>query len=383
MTTANAANVAVIGGGIIGVMTAWQLAKRSVNVSVFDQWNSPNDRGASAGESRIFRTIYKEGSEYVPLLKKSYDLWAELQQNQNTQFLQMCGGITIGTPETEEVRAVIDCATSEALEYEVLDKAEVAKQFPQFWLDENEVGVYDPSSGIFRPEAAVLAARREAEKFGTVFNTYTRVLNMRPLKEGVVLDTVAGSSVFDKVVVATGPWVNELTGFSKNVVQPLRLVAMWFPAKDLELHSPANMPISIRRSKYGGFSCFPVMDGFGVKILPHHLPWKPLAEVDDLPRFVESEIARSTEYAVSQLMPGLDPVPFRVSTWTEGFTSDNTPIVGASDFDPRVLIAAGMSGQGFKFSPMIGSIVSDLVLDETSADSLSTMLPQRFSRSAQ
>ena len=48
--------VAVIGAGVIGVMSAWQLAARGYNVTVYDQWNTPNDLGASAGESRIFRT---------------------------------------------------------------------------------------------------------------------------------------------------------------------------------------------------------------------------------------------------------------------------------------------------------------------------------------
>ena len=51
MTANNNQKVAVVGGGVIGVMAAWQLAKRGHNVTVYDQWNTPNDRGASAGES--------------------------------------------------------------------------------------------------------------------------------------------------------------------------------------------------------------------------------------------------------------------------------------------------------------------------------------------
>ena len=65
-------------------MAAWQLAKRGHDVTVFDQWNSPNDRGASAGESRIFRTIYKEGPEYVEFLRKSGQMWLELESAQDT-----------------------------------------------------------------------------------------------------------------------------------------------------------------------------------------------------------------------------------------------------------------------------------------------------------
>jgi sarcosine oxidase len=135
LITAKPAKIAVIGAGIIGTMTAWQLAKRGYDVTVFDQWNSPNDRGASAGESRIFRTIYKEGLEYVPILRKSHDMWQELQSNQDTSVLDMCGGLMIGRPDVEDVSAVITCAQEANLDHEVLSQPEMAKRYPQFGLD--------------------------------------------------------------------------------------------------------------------------------------------------------------------------------------------------------------------------------------------------------
>ncbi|QUL77863.1 FAD-dependent oxidoreductase [Brevibacterium sp. SMBL_HHYL_HB1] len=363
-------------------MTAWQLATRGYDVTVFDQWNSPNDRGASAGESRIFRTIYKEGPEYVPILRKSFDKWQELQTNQNTSVLTMCGGLMIGSPDIEDVAAVIDCAQAADLDHEVLSQKEMAKRHPQFGLDSDEVGVFDPVAGVFRPEAAVLAARKEAEKLGANFKTYSRVLNIRPLSHSVMVDTADGAHAFDKIVVSTGPWVNELTEFDSSTVEALRLVAMWFPARDVPLHTPEHMPISIRRHPEGGFSCFPALDGLGIKILPHHLACKTLDSVDDLPRFIENEVVQSTEHAVARLMPGVDPIPYRVSTWTEGFTIDGAPIVGPSSADSRIVLAVGMSGQGFKFSPMMGSIVSDFVETGTSSDAIAIMNSQRFDRSS-
>ncbi|WP_434589880.1 N-methyl-L-tryptophan oxidase [Brevibacterium sp. 1718] len=382
MITAKSEKIAVIGAGIIGTMTAWQLTTRGFDVTVFDQWNSPNDRGASAGESRIFRTIYKEGPEYVPILRKSFDKWQELQTNQNTSVLTMCGGLMIGHPDIEDVAAVIDCAQAADLDHEVLSQTEMAKRYPQFGLDSDEVGVFDPVAGVFRPEAAVLAARKEAERLGANFKAYTRVLNIRSLSHSVMVDTADGAYAFDKIVVSTGPWVNELTEFDSSTVEALRLVAMWFPAKDVALHTPEHMPISIRRHPEGGFSCFPALDGLGIKILPHHLAWKTLDSVDDLPRFIENEVVQSTEHAVACLMPGVDPIPYRVSTWTEGFTVDGAPIVGPSSADSRIVLAVGMSGQGFKFSPMMGSIVSDFVETGSSSDAIAIMDSQRFDRSS-
>src|SRR5699024_11297335 len=124
-------------------MTAWQMTKRGFDVTVFDQWNSPNDRGASAGESRIFRTIYKEGPEYVPMLQKSYDLWQELQANQNTDVLEMCGGLLIGRPDASDVSSVNACAQTDRLDHDVLGKEYMAKRLPQFGIDEDAVDVFD------------------------------------------------------------------------------------------------------------------------------------------------------------------------------------------------------------------------------------------------
>lgn len=372
--------VAVIGAGVIGTMTAWQLSKRGFTVTVYDQWNTPNDRGASAGESRIFRTIYKEGPAYVPTLQKSLDLWEELQHNQRRQVLDMCGGLTIGHPDNEDVAAVVNCAEEANLDYKALDVSDMSAQYPQYRLDRDEIGVLDPAAGVFRPEAAVLVARDESERLGAKYQRYRRVLNVRPLSGKVMVDTEDGATSFDKVVVATGPWANELSGLTSMALAPRQLAAMWFTASDVSMHRPDRMPIAIRRHDEGGFSCFPVLDGVAVKIIPHHLSWPQLNSVDELPRFVDPAFVRAAEQAIQRLMPGLDPTAIRVSTYTEGFTSDMAPVVGPRDDDERVVLAVGMSGQGFKFSPMIGSIVADLVEKNSSSDQLALMQPARFTK---
>lgn len=374
--------VAVIGAGIIGTMAAWQLVARGHQVTVFDQWNSPNDRGASAGESRIFRTIYKEGPEYVQFLQKSGRMWRELEASQGTQVLEWCGGLTIGHPNHPDVAAVAKRARDQALEHRVLDAAAMRAEFPQYAVDDDEVGVFDPDAGVFRPELAVLAARDEGIRHGAEYRTYTKVLNIRPLADSVAVDTAEGASLFDSVVLATGPWAEQLAGFDVPLVRAKRLVAAWYPVHDAAMHKPANMPVAIRRHAEGGYSCFPCLDGISVKILPHNLQWPDLGTVEELPRFIEPEFVRSAETTVARLMPHLDPTAIRVSTWTEGFTSDNAPIVGISPVDDRIVLAVGMSGQGFKFSPMIGSVVADLVTTGSSADAISIMDPSRFNAGA-
>ena len=147
-------------------MTAWQLAQRGHTVTVFDQWNTPNDRGASAGESRIFRTLYKEGPEYVAFIQRSGQKWKELEAAQETQVLEWCGGLTIGRPDHPDVTAVLECADELGLDHRVLDAAAMREEFPAYGVDDDEIGVLDPNAGVFRPELAVLAARDESIRLG-------------------------------------------------------------------------------------------------------------------------------------------------------------------------------------------------------------------------
>lgn len=366
MSDSSPSKVAVIGAGIIGTMAAWRLAQGGHQVTVYDQWNVPNDRGASGGESRIFRTAYKEGGDYIPLLRSSLELWKELEAATGREVLDMCGGLTIGRPEHPDVSTVISTAVDHDLEHRVLEAKEMAAQYPQFALDAEEIGVFDPASGIFRPELAVIAARDESKRLGATYRPYTPVLNIRPLAERIMVDTAEDALPYDRVVVATGPWAHQLSGVGRAGVHPKRLVAGWFAASDVGLHRPERMPISIRRHDEAGFSCFPVVDDVAVKILPHHLVWPDIEEPEDLQRLVEPEFVRALERAVARLLPGLDPVAMRVSTWTEGFSPDGAPLLGPSPVDERITLAVGMSGQGFKLAPMLGQIAADFVTDGAS-----------------
>ena len=316
-------------------------------------------------------------------MQKSLPLWEELQAGRDVPLLEMCGGLTIGPREQEDIQAVIDCAESLNLEHEVLDREAMAERYPQFGLDEGEVGVFDPVAGIFRPELAVLAAREESKKLGATYRPYTRVLNVKPSADGIAVHTADDAENYDRVVLATGPWASDFSwaaGFAPAPVQARRLVAGWFPAHDVPQHQPENMPISIRRHPEAGFSCFPILDGTAVKILPHHLDWMDIDSPEDLQRLIEPEFVRAIERAVDRLMPGLDPSAIRVSSWTEGFTPDGVPIVGPSPADDRVVLAIGMSGQGFKFAPAVGSIVADFVSNNQSSDAIGIMSPSRFEK---
>src|SRR5438552_4336630 len=72
-------DVIVIGVGAMGSATCWELARRGARVLGLDRFDIPNPRGSSHGLSRMIRLAYYEHPDYVPLLRRAYELWRELE----------------------------------------------------------------------------------------------------------------------------------------------------------------------------------------------------------------------------------------------------------------------------------------------------------------
>jgi sarcosine oxidase len=370
--------VAVIGTGVIGAMTAWHLARRGAEVLAFDSFSPGHDRGASAGESRIFRTVYKEGAGYVPLLQRAGTLWRELERDTGSALLTMCGGLTLGPADNPDVAAVRACAQECGLDHEVLGAAEANERFPQHRLDDDEVAVLDPAAGVLRPELAVQAALRAAMTDGARLLPYHEVDEVAEISGGWRIRS--GAEVFDvdHAVFAPGPWARRLGPLRHLPVQARLITACWFAARDVAAHRPDRLPIAIRRHHDAGFSCFPVLDGAAIKIVPHHLGWPDLDDPADLPRTVDAGFARAASAAAERLLPGVVPHPVRIGTFAEGFTPDDHALLGPLPGHDNATVLTGFSGHGFKLAPVFGEIGAELALTGTSEHDLSSLDPARF-----
>lgn len=372
--------VAVIGTGVIGAMTTWQLVRRGADVLAFDIYSPGHDRGASAGESRIFRTIYKEGSDYVPLLQRAGRLWRELERTASAELLTMCGGLTIGPASHPDVQAVRRCAEEHGLDHEVLDTELARKRFPQHRIDDDEVMVLDPAAGVLRPEPAVQAALRTAADAGAKVLPHHRISEVAETAHGWRITSDGNTFDVDHVVFAPGPWARDLEPLRALPVEIRRITACWFAARDTAAHRPDRLPIAIRRHREAGFSCFPLLDGVSVKIVPHHLGWPVLDSPDDLPRSAEPEFARAAAAAAQRLLPGLTPHPVRIGTFAEGFTPDEHALLGPLPGHRNATVMTGFSGHGFKLAPVFGAIGADLALRGSTEHDITQLDPDRFAR---
>ena len=191
MTETLRADVAVVGLGAMGAMTAWQLGSAGASVVGIEQFAIAHAKGSSHGGSRIFRTILPEGPAYVPIGKSSLKLWRELERESGTALLRMTGGIFIGTEGGSLMTHALASAESRGVPHSVLDCGEIRSRFPQHAVVDDDVAVYEEQSGVLHPEKAISAAIGLAEKAGASILTETRVVGLEVNDRGVEIGTTA------------------------------------------------------------------------------------------------------------------------------------------------------------------------------------------------
>jgi sarcosine oxidase len=356
------AKVAVIGLGSIGSMTLWQLARGGVDAIGFEQYAPGHDQAAAGGESRIFRTAYLEGPQYVPLLLRARELWRELERESGRSLLTLCGGLMIGAAESEAMRNVVESATSFDLPHDVLDAAEMGRRYPQHRMLPGETAVLDHWAGVLRPEFAVLAAAQAAQARGARVVSGCRVTAVEPGSEGVRVHTSDRSYTVEQAVVTAGPWTARFAPGLARHITPKRLVMTWYPARDVAAYTPESFPIFIRDSGDVHIFGIPTLDGGSVKVAPH-TDYGALADADDLDRNVTAAELEPINAAVARLMPGLDPTPVRVSAYMDAYTSDGHAVVGRMPGVENVWVLGAFSGHGFKMAPAFGQVAAELVAD--------------------
>src|SRR5579862_3700633 len=132
-------DIAVIGLGAMGSATLATLARRGVRAVGIERFAPGHDRGSSHGETRIIRLGYFEHPSYVPLLRRSYELWRELEADSGRRLMRTTGIVEIDPPHA------------------VLDSAELMQRFPAFHVPNEYVGVFQPDGGFVAAEASIEA----------------------------------------------------------------------------------------------------------------------------------------------------------------------------------------------------------------------------------
>jgi len=355
------ADVIVVGLGAMGTAALCQLAGRGLSARGFDQFDIPNTEGSSHGGSRVIRKAYFEDPRYVPLVLRAYQLWEELAEGVRETLFVRTGGVHIGPPDHPVIRGVEEAARQHRLAHERLDAVALRARFPVFAPADDSVGIFEEETGLLSPERCVAAHAITAVRAGATIHGRERVIAVEPGGESVVVSTDRDRYEAGAVVIATGAWLAAADS-PVRVAVPLeveRQVQCWFQPKQPSLFDVGAMPVFVHVEGDAVFYGAPRWENPGVKVCRHH--GGDVTTADEIAREPTREDEQLVRSFVQARLPAADGplVAARVCMYTN--TPDDRFVVGAHPDHSGVFVAGGFSGHGFKFAPVIGEVIADMV----------------------
>lgn len=342
-------DVAVVGGGAMGLAAAWELARRGRRPVVLERFPRGHTHGASHGATRNFNDAYAE-PHYLDLLSRAREGWAALSPVDGEPLLRAHGLVTHGEHDLEGIQSALVARGTRA---EIIGGAEAARRWPGMRFE--DAVLFSPDAGVIRAAAALTELERRVVLAGGEVRWSTPVSALEEDPSGVTLnlhhDVVIRA---ETVIVTAGAWTRSLLPAAPL---PRLVVTEETPAH----FAPRGAEAWPSFNHYAG-ARFPGIvygmptPGEGVKVGFHRVG----DEVDpDARPHRPTHQAELAEY-VREWMPGLDADSAAPISCTYTSTDDGDFVL---DRVGRMVIGAGFSGHGFKFVPAVGAVLADLAVD--------------------
>lgn len=368
----------VIGVGGMGSATCYQLARRGQRVLGLEQFDIPHTRGSSHGYTRIIRMAYFEHPSYVPLLRRSYELWADLEAASGQRLLVQTGGLDIGPAGSHVVEGSLRSCREHGLAHQVLSGAEVNARYPGYQIPAEFQAVFQPDAGFLLPERCIVAFVEGTFRHGGTVQAREAVLGWEPAGDGVRVTTDRDVYEAGSLVITAGAWSRRAWPWLDRLAVPERQVLAWLQPLRPDLFTPDRFPIFILDQGDEYFYGFPVYDVPGFKFGWYHHrreTGEPEALINQAPDAVDEAALRA--FAARFFPLGNGPtMALRTCMFTN--SPDEHFIIGLHPELPQVSLAAGFSGHGYKFASVIGEIMADLATERATRHDIGLFRVDRF-----
>jgi sarcosine oxidase len=371
-------DVIVIGVGGMGASACYHLAQRGCKVLGLEQFALGHSHGSSHGQTRMIRRAYFEHSDYIPLLNRSYELWNRLENESGEKLWVQNGLIIYGNPNSSAVyKGTIESAAKYNIAVEKLGNSQAIQRFPLFSPEKNMDGVFEPDAGFLYVEKCVLAHARLAQTKGAIILENENVLDYSANDTGVVVKTEKSTYTADRLVITGGPWNTKLLNDLGTLLKLKRMIQYWFKAPP-EYDVNNNVPCFAFHTEDDFYYGFPMLDGKTIKIAAHFagrsIQNPAQKNIDQIPN---DELQPIQEF-VRKYLKKISGNVAQFSTCIYTMTPDEHFLIDRHPKNSRIVFAAGFSGHGFKFSSVIGEILSDLTLNGTTAQPIDFLRLRKF-----
>jgi len=370
-------DVIVLGVGVMGAAACWHLARRGLRVLGLDAYDIPNERGSSHGQTRICRQAYFEHPDYVPLVRRAYAMWDELQNACGRELFCRCGLLLAGPPQGGVITGVRRAAETHGLALEEVPRSAWPGRFAMFRPDAAACVLFEPDAGFLRAEECVDALARQAEVRGATLRTGQRVRSWCVQGSAVRVATQRDEYVAGALVITAGAWACGLLGDLRPPLSVRRKVQLWFQTRDDRFTLQRGCPVFGFQVQRRFFYGFPALDASGVKV-SEHTRGMTIVDPDGLDRNLRPHDVQPVHRFTQRYLRGVESEVTRHEVCMYTMTSDEHFIVDRHPGYSQVVFATGFSGHGFKFAPLIGSVLADLVIDGATREPIGFLRLARF-----
>lgn len=394
----------------MGSAACYHLARRGLSVLGLEQFDLSHDRGSSHGRSRVIRKAYFEDPRYVPLLHRTYALWRLLEAACGERLMHLAGVLNLGPPDHVCIQGAQRSAEEHGLPHEALDAREVHRRWPGLVPNEGDVGLFESDAGFLLPELCCAAHVRLAREHGARIEARQKVLRWSADHSGVTVETDGERFEATYLVITAGAWLPEVVrqgggnegrgnkGGGSREAAPAnafvhggaltveRQVQAWFRPRDPALFRVGRLPAFVHflnsarddaregrtaeehplphdrgSDNPAAFYAIPALGEEGVKVARHHGGAVTTAEAVDR-SFAAADEQEIRRYLARHLPQADGPViDAKICLYTN--TPDDHFILDRHPSHSNVLIAGGFSGHGFKFAPVVGEVLADLIVE--------------------
>ncbi|QEG34093.1 N-methyl-L-tryptophan oxidase [Bythopirellula goksoeyrii] len=352
--------VVVLGLGGIGSATLLHLARRGKRVLGIDRFIPPHSHGSSHGHTRIIRQAYFEHPQYVPLLAESYRLWRDLEKLTGEKLYHEIGVLQVGPESGVVVPGVRRAAQQHNLAVEELSPQIMRSRWPALSFPDSMAGVLEAHAGYLLVEECVRSQLAAAKDAGAEVQAPCEVLRWEG-GNSIRIHTATGMITAERLVIAAGPWASTLLGDLYLQLQVRRKSVFWFAGAS-HFSAQAGYPCFLYELPSGVFYGFPLIGSQGIK-LAKHSGGQRVENPLQVNKSIDAEDEKNIDGFRSLYLPDVTNQLLEHQTCFYTMSPDDHFIVDRHPQANNVVFAAGMSGHGFKFSPVLGQALADLSLD--------------------
>jgi glycine/D-amino acid oxidase-like deaminating enzyme len=375
-------DLVVIGGGVMGLFTAYHAAERAANVVVLERGRIGDPMTASYGRTRSFRNDYLDAT-YARFAHEAFHLWGDFERRTGSQVLVRCGCMNIGkrsvTPDLDRTYAQLsfETLTRLRLRTESFDAEALRRRFS--YLDA-DMAHLDMDAGVVDLPAVTRALTQALGKRGVRTLEGVATTSIVPEDACYRVITDAGEFLTRSLVVTAGHGTNDVLamlpgcGLRVPITKDRPTEAKYFtpPAEIREDFTAGAMPVIAYLD--AGIYCHPIVEGLvdAVKVGYYNPPDLPDngARIGNIASFVE------------QCMPGLQTAAVRdvedVDQCDYDLVADDEFVLGAIPGFTGAFVGVGWRGTGYKFAPWVGRVLAGCALQGGTVYDIARFDPARF-----